>query len=893
MNYIKGADRQQIVLYSQTLDNIIDKQNEVRAIDIFVNSLKMSELGFVAEKQVTGRPAYNPADLLKLYIYGYLNRTRSSREIEKETKRNIEVIWLINNLQPDHNTIANFRRDNPEPIRKVFEATVKVAKNRDLIGGKLIAGDSVKLRAQNSKKNNFNKEKLENQIDYLNRKIEEYDKLLESEDTKNEHVKQNVKTNKVSETSKKQETSKKSDIAQNVDVTETSDTSQKNKTNSDITKNVDVTKISEVAQNVDVTETSDTSQKNKNNSEITKNVDVTKISEVAQNVDVTETSDTSQKNKNNSDITKNVDVTKISEVAKNVEVTETSDTSQKNKTNSEITKNVDVTKTSDTSKKNKNNSEITKNVDVTKISEVAQNVEVTETSDTSQKNKNNSEITKNVDVTKISEVAQNVEVTETSDTSQKNKNNSDITKNVDVTKISEVAQNVEVTETSDTSQKNKTNSEVTKNVDVTKISEVAQNVEVTETSDTSQKNKNNSEITKNVDVTEISEVAQNVDVTETSDTSQKNKNNSEIAKNVDVTKISEVAQNVEVTETSDTSQKLETSQKTDIINTVNLEYLKDSKIESKKEYIKTKLQKHEIQRDKYRALLEKLTKTDETQISTSDPDSRNLPIKQQFTEVAYSVQATADAKNKILLDYEVTNKTDKAALSNSVIGAAKALGNNDFVALYDKGYFSAAEIAKCQTLGVTTMVSTPPRPSAAAVPAPDFWGNKFVYNKENDNYLCPNNQILTTNGKVYKSAQGNFKRYQTDRCIPCKLRPKCTTSQCGMRIIDRSEYADNVDINNKLVKENPQLYRLRQEIIEHPFGTMKRQWGFDHTIMKRGKERVSSDIGLIFVAYNLRRLINLLIKDPKTGKFHLNLRGIIKKLVQKILNSFRIELIFA
>jgi transposase len=633
MNYIKGADRQQIVLYSQTLDNIIDKQNEVRAIDIFVNSLKMSELGFVAEKQVTGRPAYNPADLLKLYIYGYLNRTRSSREIEKETKRNIEVIWLINNLQPDHNTIANFRRDNPEPIRKVFEATVKVAKNRDLIGGKLIAGDSVKLRAQNSKKNNFNKEKLENQIDYLNRKIEEYDKLLESEDTKNEHVKQNVKTNKVSETSKKQETSKKSDIAQNVDVTETSDTSQKNKTNSDITKNVDVTKISEVAQNVDVTETSDTSQKNKNNSEITKNVDVTKISEVAQNV--------------------------------------------------------------------------------------------------------------------------------------------------------------------------------------------------------------------------------------------------------------------EVTETSDTSQKLETSQKTDIINTVNLEYLKDSKIESKKEYIKTKLQKHEIQRDKYRALLEKLTKTDETQISTSDPDSRNLPIKQQFTEVAYSVQATADAKNKILLDYEVTNKTDKAALSNSVIGAAKALGNNDFVALYDKGYFSAAEIAKCQTLGVTTMVSTPPRPSAAAVPAPDFWGNKFVYNKENDNYLCPNNQILTTNGKVYKSAQGNFKRYQTDRCIPCKLRPKCTTSQCGMRIIDRSEYADNVDINNKLVKENPQLYRLRQEIIEHPFGTMKRQWGFDHTIMKRGKERVSSDIGLIFVAYNLRRLINLLIKDPKTGKFHLNLRGIIKKLVQKILNSFRIELIFA
>ena len=103
-----------------------------------------------------GRPAYHPADLLKLFIYGYLNKIRSSRDLEKECKRNIEVMWLLKCLKPDHNTIANFRKENPKAIKKVFRTTVQIARHFDLIGGKLIAGDSTKFRAQNSKKNNFN-----------------------------------------------------------------------------------------------------------------------------------------------------------------------------------------------------------------------------------------------------------------------------------------------------------------------------------------------------------------------------------------------------------------------------------------------------------------------------------------------------------------------------------------------------------------------------------------------------------------------------------------------------------------------------------------------------------------------------------------------------------------
>ena len=118
-----------------------------------MKSLDLVRFGFNdTRNNKNGRPPYHPADLLKIYIYGYLNKIRSSRNLEKESKRNIELIWLIKGLNPDHNTISNFRRDNPKAIKKVFRATVNIAKNLDLIGGILLAGDGTKLRAQNSKK---------------------------------------------------------------------------------------------------------------------------------------------------------------------------------------------------------------------------------------------------------------------------------------------------------------------------------------------------------------------------------------------------------------------------------------------------------------------------------------------------------------------------------------------------------------------------------------------------------------------------------------------------------------------------------------------------------------------------------------------------------------------
>ena len=193
MKFIQGQSRTQIQLFTVSLDEAIDKNNEIRFIDVFVDKLDFEGLGFNIRVSEEGRPAYHPAVLLKLYIYGYLNRMRSSRQLEKECKRNIELLWLLNCLSPDHNTISNFRRDNSKAIKKVFRETVRLAKNFELIGGVLLAGDSTKLRAQNSKKNNYNQKKIDRHVAYIENKIEEYNKALAENDGDKEEIEKEIK----------------------------------------------------------------------------------------------------------------------------------------------------------------------------------------------------------------------------------------------------------------------------------------------------------------------------------------------------------------------------------------------------------------------------------------------------------------------------------------------------------------------------------------------------------------------------------------------------------------------------------------------------------------------------------------------------------------------------
>jgi len=458
------------------LDALIDENNEVRTIDLFVTGLDIKDFRFVVKESVEGRPAYHPKVLLKLFIYGYLNRIRSSRALEKECSRNIELMWLLKQLTPDHNTISNFRRDNADGIRKVFQATVSIAKYFNLIGGKLIAGDSTKLRAQNSKKNNYNQGKIDRHLDYINQKLENYQQELKEADG-----------------------------------------------------------------------------------------------------------------------------------------------------------------------------------------------------------------------------------------------------------------------------------------------------------------------------------------------------------------------------------------------------------DTKKE-IKKKILKHKEQKVKYEVLQAELDSSGQEQISVSDPDSRQMVLRNTITEVAYNIQSTTDAKHCLPIDYLVTNNNDSKALGNMIQRASDIVNSTEFNAVFDKGYHKGSELKTAQLIGVKTLVAIPDISSASMAPDPAYNVSEFVYNKDKNTYTCPQGNTLATNGSWYTKSNTSNKRkngsvyqvqhYKTPACKTCPMINSCTKNTGGRgRVIERSEYQDYVDQNRVNIDKNKELYKLRQSIIEHNYGTIKRQWNFHYILTKKGMERAASDVGFMFTAYNLRRLMNLITKE--------------------------------
>ena len=465
MKYILGADRKQINIFPVSIDAAIDQDNEVRIIDFFVDSLNIKEFGFKVDFIENGRPAYRPADLLKLFIYGYINNIRSSRKLEKECKRNIELMWLLKQLIPDHNTISNFRKDNPEAIRNVFKATISIAKHFDLIGKKLLAGDSTKLRAQNSKKNNYNQGKINRHLEYIENKLNEYNTALAKEDCD-----------------------------------------------------------------------------------------------------------------------------KPDEIKKNIE-------------------------------------------------------------------------------------------------------------------------------------------------------------------------------------------------------------------------------------------------------------------------------KQTKRKEKYNKLQQQLQETNQEQISTTDPESRQMITRNNITEVAYNVQTTVDAKNCLIIDYKVTNNNDSKAMGDMLVRASDILEITDFTALYDKGYHTGSEFKKAQDLGITTLVAIPDPASGA--PDPKYNISNFKYNKEDNTYTCPQAHTLKTNGIWHIKNRGKHQtiskaqQFKTKECKNCPVKTLCTKNKNG-RVLERSEYAEYVEKNRINIESNPKLYKRRQAIVEHPYGTIKRQWGFNYIMTKKGIKRASADVGLIFTVYNLRRIMNIL-----------------------------------
>jgi transposase len=183
MNHRCGIDRSQTVLFPESLEDYIPADNPVRFLDAFVRELDLHALGFAkARCAETGRPPYDPAALLKLYLYGYLHRLRSSRLLEAECQRNVEVMWLVRKLSPDFKTIADFRKDNLKALKAVSRRFMLLCRKLDLFGGQLLAIDGSKFRAVNSRDRNFNEGKLKELIAHADARLAEYFKMLDEAD---------------------------------------------------------------------------------------------------------------------------------------------------------------------------------------------------------------------------------------------------------------------------------------------------------------------------------------------------------------------------------------------------------------------------------------------------------------------------------------------------------------------------------------------------------------------------------------------------------------------------------------------------------------------------------------------------------------------------------------
>jgi len=181
--FIEGADRNQIALLPECLDDYISEDNPVRAVDAFVEELDLKQLGFAgADPAMTGRPAYHPAVLLKIYIYGYLNRITSSRRLEREAQRNVELMWLTDRLAPDFKTIADFRHDNSKGIGNVCCRFVRLCPDLRLFTQAIVAIDSSKFKAVNSRDRNFTPGKIDRRQEQIEQSIQRYLKALETAD---------------------------------------------------------------------------------------------------------------------------------------------------------------------------------------------------------------------------------------------------------------------------------------------------------------------------------------------------------------------------------------------------------------------------------------------------------------------------------------------------------------------------------------------------------------------------------------------------------------------------------------------------------------------------------------------------------------------------------------
>jgi transposase len=289
----------------------------------------------------------------------------------------------------------------------------------------------------------------------------------------------------------------------------------------------------------------------------------------------------------------------------------------------------------------------------------------------------------------------------------------------------------------------------------------------------------------------------------------------------------------------------------------------DSGPSYRKEEVEAALQRLTERKIKYDDLQQQLDNTEEKQISTSDADSRALIINKNIVEVSYNTQVAVDAKHNLIVHAEATSTNDGKALHQAAAQAKENMGlqkEDGIDALSDKGYHTGQQLQQCHDDNIQTYVAFKEQPSVKHLQK-EFLSTQFIYNKEQDSYTCPAGHTLTSL-HTWHNKKGDagetsyrFKTYRTDGCKNCTLKKNCT--KLNKRIIHRSEYQDAVDRNNANIRSNPDYYKRRQSICEHPFGTIKRQWGYTYTLMK-GLKKVDGEMNLIMLVYNIKRTLSIL-----------------------------------
>jgi hypothetical protein len=283
----------------------------------------------------------------------------------------------------------------------------------------------------------------------------------------------------------------------------------------------------------------------------------------------------------------------------------------------------------------------------------------------------------------------------------------------------------------------------------------------------------------------------------------------------------------------------------------------DLKVKFSIEELEEKIEALRAREGFYKDLENQLEKSGESEISTTDPDARLMDNKRNGLDVSYNVQIAADEKNKLVVAVDVTNKpSDQGHLNDMAQAAKEGMGldeKSEIEILADKGYYQADDLIKCEENGTTTYVTH--QVYANSTGNPEYYPAKFKYNEEEDVYICPEGHKLHRI-KHKKDAPVQIKYRNYEACAKCPNKDKCTKAEKG-RIISRSKHQDFLDIVDARTMDNMDKYAKRQMIIEHPFGTVKRSMGATY-FLRRGLESVKAEAALIFLAYNMKRAINIL-----------------------------------